>query len=72
MSSVCIRLGFSLTARTFARLKKLINSLKPDFPSLADEIAELHPDMNIKVTAFTVSEKSSNSRTVDVENMHVQ
>ena len=31
-----------------------------DFPSLADEIAERRPDMNIKVAAFTVSEKSSN------------
>ena len=28
-------------------------------PTLADEIAEPHPDMNIKVAAFTVSEKSS-------------
>ena len=35
--------------------------IKPDFPSLADEIAEAHPDMNIKVAAFTVSEKSSNT-----------
>ena len=35
--------------------------IKPDFPSLADEIAEPHPDMNIKVAAFTVSEKSSNT-----------
>ena len=34
---------------------------KPVFPSLADEIAEPHPDMNIKVAAFTVSEKSSNT-----------
>ena len=34
--------------------------IKPDFPFLADEIAEPHPDMNIKVAAFTVSEKSSN------------
>ena len=34
---------------------------KPDFPSLADEIAEPCPDMNIKVAAFTVSEKSSNT-----------
>ena len=33
---------------------------KTDFPSLADEIAEAHPDMIIKVAAFTVSEKSSN------------
>ena len=46
--------------------KKLINSLpnykfiKPDFPSLADEIAEPRPDMNIKVAAFSVSEKSTN------------
>ena len=34
---------------------------QPDFPSLADEIAEPHPDMNIKVAPFTVSEKSSNT-----------
>ena len=36
---------------------------KPDFPTLliiADEIAEPRPDMNIKVAAFTVSEKSIN------------
>ena len=35
--------------------------MKPNFPSVADEIAEPHPDMNIKVAAFTVSEKSSNT-----------
>ena len=40
-------------------LYQIIN--KPDFPSLADKIAEPHPDMNIKVAAFTASEKSSNS-----------
>ena len=39
--------------------------IKPDFPSLADEIAEPHPDMNIKVAAFTVSEKSSNTISVE-------
>ena len=33
----------------------------PDFPSLADEIAEPRPDMNIKVTAFTVSNKFYNN-----------
>ena len=33
--------------------------IKPDFPSLADELAEQRPDMNIKVAAFTVSEKSN-------------
>ena len=31
---------------------------KPDFPCLADEIAEPRPDINIKVAAFIVSEKS--------------
>ena len=31
--------------------------MEPDFPSLADEIAETRPDMNIKVTAFTESKK---------------
>ena len=35
--------------------------IKPDFPSSADEIAEPHPEMNIKVATFTVSEKSSNT-----------
>ena len=35
--------------------------LEPDFPYLADEIAEPRPDMNIKVAAFTVSEKSINT-----------
>ena len=36
--------------------------MKTDFPSLVDEIAEPHPDMNIKVAAFTVSEKASNTQ----------
>ena len=36
-------------------------SIEPDFPCLADEIAEPRPDMNIKVAAFTVSEKSINT-----------
>ena len=43
-------------------LYQIIN--KPDFPSLADEIAEPRPDMNIKVAAFTVSEKSSNIKAI--------
>ena len=47
----------SVYAQTFVRPKKFINSL-PDFPSLADEIAQPRPDMNIKVATFTVSEKS--------------
>ena len=34
--------------------------IKPDFPSLADEIAKPRPDMNINVAAFTVSEMSIN------------
>ena len=28
------------------------NINKPDFPSLADEIVEPHPDMNIKVASL--------------------
>ena len=49
--------------------KKLINAspnIELDFPSLADEIAEPRPDMNIKVAAFTVSEKSINTEMLDV------
>ena len=48
-------------SKSLITLYQIIN--KPDFPSLADEIAEPHPDMNIKVAAFTVSEKSSNTLT---------
>ena len=44
--------------KSFLTLYQIIN--KTDFPYLADEIAEPRPDMNIKVAAFTVSEKSSN------------
>ena len=40
---------------------KILLTLPNYFPSLADEIAEPHPDMNIKVAAFTVSEKSINT-----------
>ena len=39
----------------------ILHQSKPDFPCLADEIAEPRPDMNIKVAAFTVSEKSVNT-----------
>ena len=46
-------------SKSLLTLYQIIN--KPDFPSLADEIAEQHPDMNIKVAPFTVSSKSSNS-----------
>ena len=35
--------------------------MEPDFPCLAVEIAEPGPDMNIKVAAFTVIEKSINT-----------
>ena len=63
MKSVYIRSGV-IKCTTFARPKRLINSLpndESDFPSVADEIAEPRPDMNIKVAAFTVSEKSINT-----------
>ena len=46
-------------SKSLLTLTKL--QIKPDFPCLADEIAEPHPNMNIKVAAFTVSEKSSNT-----------
>ena len=36
--------------------------IEPDFPCLADEIAEPRSDMNIKVATFTVSEKSINTQ----------
>ena len=43
-------------------LHQIINThVEPDFPCLADEIAEPLPDMNIKVTAFTVNEKYINN-----------
>ena len=44
--------------KSLLTLYQIINKI--DFPSLADEIAEPRPDMNIKVAAFTVSEKSIN------------
>ena len=46
-------------SKSLLTLYQIIN--KPDFPSLANEIAEPHPDINIKVAAFTVREKSSNT-----------
>ena len=46
--------------KSLLTLYHIIN--KTDFTSLADEIAKPHPDMNIKVAAFTVSEKSNNTR----------
>ena len=55
----------------FCAAQKLIYSIKPDFPSLADEIAEPHPDMNIKVAALTVSEKSSNTKNQGDSNSEV-
>ena len=49
-----------LGTKSLLTLYQIIN--KPDFPYLANEIVEPRPDMNIKVAAFTVSEKSSNIR----------
>ena len=47
-------------SKSLSTLYQIIKKKKTDSPSLADEIAEPHPDMNIKVGAFTVSEKSNN------------
>ena len=41
-------------------LHQIIN--KPDLHSLVDKIAEPRPDIIIKVAAFTVSEKSINTK----------
>ena len=43
------------TYELFTKLK-----IEPDFPCLADETAESHPDINVKVAAFAVSKKSLN------------
>ena len=51
-------------SKTLLTLFQILN--KPDVPSLADEIAEPHPEMNIKVAAFTVSEKSSNNVVIKI------
>ena len=40
--------------------KSLLTLIKPDFPSLADAIAELSP-LNIKDAAFTVRQKYINT-----------
>ena len=40
----------------YLTLNQIIN--RTDFPSLADEIAEPRPDMNIKAIAFTMSKTS--------------
>ena len=46
-------------SKSLLTLYQIIN--KTCFPSLADEKAEPHPGMNIKVATFTVSEKPSNT-----------
>ena len=62
MSSVCIRLDFH---EMHARLRGPNNFLTlykiTYFLSLADEIADSRPDMNIKIAPFTVREKSIKS-----------
>ena len=51
----------------FTKLK-----IEPDFSCLADETAKPRPDMNIKVAAFTVSEKSINTyQNINDEEMHL-
>ena len=61
MLSVCIRLGHACLRGLNNQLilHQIIN--RHDFPCLVDEIAEQRPDKKIKVAAFTVSEKSSNT-----------
>ena len=53
--------------KAYQLLYKIINKKKKTaFPSLADEIAEPRPDMNIKVAALSVSEKSSNNTNMPI------
>ena len=47
-------------AHVCAAQKTYIFLKEPDSPCLADEIAEPRSDMNIRIAAFTVSEKSIN------------
>ena len=50
--------SFMKYVRVCAAQATLPNSIiKPDFPSVADEKAELLPYMNIKVAAFTAIKK---------------
>ena len=42
--------------------EKSFTTSGPDIPCLADAIAEPRPGINIKVAAFTVSEKSINTK----------
>ena len=51
-------LGIKIGTRT---MSASVVELTSDFPCLADEMAERRPDMNIKLAAFTVSEKSINT-----------
>ena len=47
-----VRIFMKCTLEFFTKLQ-----IEPDFPCLADEIAEPRPDMNIKVAALTESKK---------------
>ena len=67
---MCIRLGFHEMHARLRGSKSLLTLYQiikePDLPYLADEIAEPRPYMNIKVAAFTVSDKSSNKNHINL------
>ena len=63
MVRIFMKCAHVYAAQSFLTLYQIIN--KAGFPSLADEIAEPHQLMNIKVAAFTVSEKSSNTLQIE-------
>ena len=55
----CTHVCTAQTTYLFFTSDQIINThVGSDLPCLADEIAEPRPDMNIKVTTFTVNEKS--------------
>ena len=56
----CTHVCTAQTTYLFFTSDQIIH-VESDLPCLADEIAGPRPDMNIKVTAFTVNEKSINS-----------
>ena len=61
--SFCLTLSNLYLSPLSKQLKfSVLPLILPVFPSWVDEIAKSRPDMNIKVTAFTESEKWSNTR----------
>ena len=78
MSSVCIygkdfhEMHTRLRGPSNLLILHQIINIEPDFSCLAGELAEQRPDIYIKVTAFTVSEKSINTWSGDSGQKSIQ